>query len=124
MVHIIWIVGAIIAIAAVTALISPIWFRKWIGFFANSRLVYLPILIRIILGVLFLIFARETHVPWIIIVFGILMTGAGIIFLIMPYQNTNKFLKWWIDQPLWIYRVWAVIAAVLGAVIMYAGVPR
>lgn len=124
MVHIVWIVGTLIAVLGVVVLIVPKVLRKWLSFFSKGRLVYIPVVLRIVLGVLFLIYARETHVPWVIILFGILMTGAGIIFLVMPYQNTDKLLKWWIDQPIWVYRVWAIVAAVLGGIIMYAGVPE
>lgn len=123
MVHLIWIVGAFMAVMGVTILIVPGVLRKWLTFFADSRLIYFPIAVRIILGVLFLIFARETHFPWVIILFGILIFGAGIIFLVMPYENIRKFLKWWIDRPLWVYRVWGLTAAILGGIIMYAGVP-
>ena len=123
MVHVIWIVGAFIAVAGVAILIVPGALRKWLNFFVNNRLIYIPIILRIVIGGLFLIFARETHFSWIIVLFGILITGAGIIFLVMPYQNINKFLKWWVDQPLWLYRAWAVVSVVLGGIIMYAGVP-
>lgn len=123
MVHIIWIVGTLIAILGVVVLIVPNVLRKWLSFFSKGKLVYIPIVIRIILGVIFLIYAMQATVPWVIILFGILMTGAGVIFLVMPYRNTDKLLKWWQKQPVWVYRVWAVLAAVLGGIIMYAGVP-
>ena len=124
MVNIIWIVGAIVAVLGVAILIVPNILTKWLGFFVNNRLIYLPIIIRLIIGLLFLIYARSTTIPWVVIVFGLLITGAGVIFLFMPYRSINTFVQWWLDQPQWVYRFWALIALAMGGLLMYAGFPK
>lgn len=120
----IWIIGALIAIWGIVAVIMPNWMKAFIKSISKARIVYLNIAVKVGVGVLFLIFARECNIPWLILAIGVLTAGGSILFCLLPYAKIQAYLQWWLKQPLWLYRVWGVAAAAFGGLIMYAGVPE
>ncbi len=86
----------------------------------KGPLVYIPALLRIALGVVFLVSARECRYKWIVIAFGDLFFAAGIgMFMIKPARLQAFFERWANRAPLTI-RVMGIIAAAIGGVIAYA----
>ncbi len=86
----------------------------------KGPLIYIPALLRIALGVVFLVSARECQYKWIVIAFGVLFFAAGIgMFMIKPARLRAFFERWANRAPLTI-RVLGIIAAAIGGVIAYA----
>ena len=86
----------------------------------KGPLIYVPALLRIALGVVFLVSARDCKHTWVIMVFGILFFAAGIgMFMIKPAKLQAFFERWANRAPLTI-RVLGIIAAAGGGVIAYA----
>jgi uncharacterized protein YjeT (DUF2065 family) len=120
----IWIVGALVILEGVVFLIQPNLFKKLVSLFARGRMIYISALFRLILGPIFLIFARECKIPWIIIIFGILMLiGSAILFLV-NIDKIKAILLWWTARSVWAIRSIAVIALLLGTIIVVAGLPQ
>lgn len=123
--HLVWIIGAIIAIWGITVLFKPDWMKHLMATFEKRKfLIYFTAGIKIIIGVVFLILATKCKWPWVIIILGIMTAGGSIIFCMLPYDKIKAFMTWWENRPIWLYRVWAVLATLLGGFIMYAGVPK
>ena len=39
-------------------------------------------------------------------------------------MKIEAYLNWWQIRPAWVYRVWGVLAALFGLLVMYAGFPQ
>ena len=123
MVHIVWLVGALTAVWAIAVMFKPIWLRQSIILFNKGKIVYMVAGIKTIIGIIFLIMARDCNLPKVIITLGILMTIGPLLFCLLPFAKIRAFMNWWIAQPFWMYRVWAAAAVLFGGFVMYAGVP-
>ncbi len=121
--NIIWIIGALVAIWGIAVLFQPNWMKNLIGWFSKGRMAYLAAAVKTLVGILFLIFARECRIPWILLTIGLLTAGGSILFCGLPFAKIQAYLKWWQNRPLWLYRVWGLMAAVFGGLILYAGTP-
>ena len=122
---VIWIVGAVIVLEGAAMLIKPEIFRRMIKFFGHGRLIYIPAVLRIALGVVFLISALSCKLPWIIITLGIIILAAGIGTFAVSLDWLKKMLDWWCQRPQIIFRLISIIAVLLGALIIYAaGMPQ
>ena len=124
MANIVWIIGALVAIWGIVAVIMPGRMKACIQFVWQKRLAYGVVAVKIIGGVIFLIFARECNIPWLILTIGLLSAGGSILFCFLPFKKIQAYLQWWIKRPLWLYRIWGILAAAFGGLLMYAGVPR
>ena len=121
---IIWILGAVIILEGVVFLIQPGLLKKLVSLFARGRMIYIPATFRLILGPIFLIYAHNCNVPWIIITFGIMMlVGSAILFLV-NIKKIKGILQWWTGRPGWAIRSVAVIALILGVIMVVSGLPQ
>ncbi len=124
MVHFVWLIGVFIAVWSIAVLFKPVWMRQAILLFRKGKLIYVNAGLKVFIGIVFLILARDCNLPGVIIAVGVLMTLGPILFCLLPYAKIQRYMNWWIAQPFWMYRTWAVLAALLGGLIMYAGVPQ
>jgi hypothetical protein len=76
------------------------------------------------MGILFLIFARECHWPIVIIVIGIFTAGGTAVFGMLPDIKIKAYLNWWQIRPMWVFRVWGMLAVAFSLLVMYAGFPQ
>ena len=123
MVHIVWLVGAVTAVMGIAILFKPFWMRQMLVFFNKGKTTYTAAASKTVLGVIFLVMARDCGHPKVIIALGILMTFGPILFCLLPFAKIQAYMNWWIARPVWLYRVWGIFAALFGAFVMYAGVP-
>ena len=78
------------------------------------------ILGRIALGIVFLLAAPDTRLPTFLTVLGFLAIIGGVAVAIMKDAWVNGLVEWWARQAEIILRVWGVLIAILGGVIIYA----
>jgi len=123
MIHLVWLTGAITALLGVTMLFKPLWMRAMITFINKGKLVYMAAGLKTVLGVIFLVMARGCAHPKVIIALGILMTFGPILFCLLSFAKIQAYMNWWLVRPVWLYRLWGIVAALFGAFVMYAGVP-
>jgi len=117
-------VGSLVVAEAAVILIRPGVYRKFIRFFTYRSMLYIPAVIAILIGILFLICALDCRQPWIIIVFGLIAAIKGIaIFLIKP-QSLKDILKWLSERSDTTLRLLGILALAVGVLIVYGGVPR
>lgn len=124
MAYFVCVVGALTAAWAMTVLFKPNWMKKSISFIQKGRMVYFVIGLKNAAGILFLIFARECRWTGFVIVIGILMTYGTTLFCMLPLEKIKAYLGWWLAQPVWMYRLWAVLAAIFGGLLIWAGIPK
>ncbi len=114
-------IGILIVLEGVLLLIKPDWMQKAIRFFTKGKMLYLAALLRLVLGVLFLVSARECDKqPWIIFGFGILLLLAGAVMFVIRLDKLKAYLNWWLQRSLITIRLLSIIAFVIGGVIFWA----
>jgi hypothetical protein len=123
MVHLVWMIGAMIGAWGLLAVFTPEKMRSFVRFMAKEKRYYLAAIFRFIIAVIFLILARDVQHTRIILFLGLLFLAGGILVLVIPGPRIKGMLDWWIAKPLWVYRLWGVVAAMFGVLIIYAGWP-
>lgn len=116
----IFIVGMIILLLGVAILIKPQLTKKLFHFIAKGKRIYLVGILRIILGVLFLIGALKCDYYGIIIFFGILFCASGLTIFAMKLEKLKAILNWFDSKSLSFIRFMGIIALLIGAIITYA----
>lgn len=117
-------VGALVVAEAAVILIRPAVYRKFIRFFAYRSMLYIPAAIAIVIGILFLIFARDCSQPWIIIVFGLIAAIKGVAIFLMKLQRLRDILNWLSERSDTMLRLLGILTLAVGVLIVYAGIPR
>lgn len=123
MVHLAWIIGAIIGAWGLLAVLAPDKMRGFVKFMGEEKRYYLAAIFRLVVAVIFLILARDVQHTRIILLLGLLFLIGGILVLVIPGPKIKSMLDWWITKPLWVYRLWGVVAVMFGVLIIYAGWP-
>jgi len=117
----VWIIGALIVFEAVVLLIKPDLYRKLVKLLARGRLMYIPAALAIVFGVIFLVYARACNIPWLIIVFGLIMLAKGIWLFAVKIDNVRATMQWLQDRSDTMLRILGILALAIGGVILYAG---
>ena len=120
----VWIIGALIVLEAVVLLIRPDLYRKAVKLLARGRLIYIPAAFVIVFGVIFLVYARACNIPWLIIVFGLIMLTKGIWLFVTKIENVKAAMQWLQQRGDTTLRILGILALAIGAVILYAGTAR
>ena len=113
------------ALWGIMAIFRPDWMKRCVDFMAVGQRFRGAAALKIVVGVIFLIFARECRNPSVIIALGILMAGGSTLFMVALKPETIKaWIAWWQKQALWLYRLWGIVASLLGGFIIYTGIPN
>jgi uncharacterized protein YjeT (DUF2065 family) len=68
-----------------------------------------------ILGILFILSASATHIPWLFRLIGLMAVIEGVVFFIIPKDLYDKFMDWYLnalsDQT---YRLSGILGIILG----------
>lgn len=118
------IIGALVIAEAAVILVKPDLYRKFIKLFGRGMLLYIPAAIAIVVGVVFLVFARDCHIPWVIIVIGLIAAVKGISIFAVKLETLKGVVNWLSERSDITLRLFGLLALAFGALILYAGVPR
>jgi hypothetical protein len=124
MAYFVCVVGALTAAWAITVLFKPNWMKKPIGFFQKGRMVYLVVGLKNTIGIIFLIFARECRWTLFVIIIGVLMISGTTLFCMLPLEKIKAYVNWCLARPVWMYRLWGILATLFGALLIWAGIPK
>ena len=91
---VVWIIGALIVLEAAVLVVRPDIYKKFIKFFTRGRMLYIPAAVAIVVGIVFLIFARECSIPWLIIVFGLIAAIKGVSIFVVKLDTLKETLNW------------------------------
>ena len=120
---VIWIIGALIVIEAAIIIVRPDIYKKFIKFLTRGRMLYIPAVVAVVVGIVFLIYARECSIPWIIIVFGLIAAIKGVAIFLVKGETLKETLNWLHERSNMTLRLLGILALAIGALILYAG-PR
>ena len=121
---IIFILGLAVLAWGIVFLIKPEISKRMIRFWAFSRLILFGAIIKLGVGILFLVAATQCNVPWLIVVFGLIGCLQGILFLAMQQKKRRATMEWLLARSPLMHRVFGLLSIVIGAAIAYgAGIP-
>jgi hypothetical protein len=106
---------------ALAILIAPKSLKAILAHFVTSDRFYFVAFLRVVFGVLFLLAADGSRWPVFVKVMGVFFIFAGVVMPIIGGLQLKLLAEWWMRRNNSIIRVWAIIAVVLGALIVYAG---
>ena len=113
------VIGIVIILWGIWVVIKP-GIVKEIITRLKGPLVYLPALLRVALGVIFLISVGDPRSEWVIMALGIIFFTAGIAMFMIKPAKLRRFFQWWANRAPLTIRVLGIIAVAVGGVIAYA----
>lgn len=113
-------IGIIIAVAGVVFATMPMLAIKFVDWAKVGKRVYIGGVIRLVFGGLLIWASPVASIMWIPLVWGILMVIAGVLIFVISIEKTHGMLAWWEAQSESARRAWAIIAAVVGVLLIYS----
>jgi hypothetical protein len=115
-------IGAFLILVGMAVLIVPQSMRKTLEVFLDRRWVPAASLIRIVLGLVCILGAAETHLPTFVLGFGVLVLIAGIAIPFVGFERIERLVHFWIRQSDAVLRLWSVAVIGLGSVLVWSAV--
>ena len=112
--------GILIALMGIAYLLRPEIIKHLMNFFKKGRRIYLPGLLRFALAIVFFLGARECRYFWVIFASGIIFLTGGILIFALGPEKIRRILDWYQEQPMFIFRIIALIVLAFGAIIIYS----
>ncbi len=113
-------IGIILAVAGVIFTTMPSLALALVGWAKQGRRIYAGGVVRVVFGGLLIWASPVATVMWIPLVLGIIMVLAGILIFVLGIEKTHGMLAWWESQSEAVRRAWAVVAAVIGVLLIYS----
>ena len=93
------------------------------GWPPDTRL-YVAVGTRLVVGLVFLAGASKCRFPAVIYCVGILALAAALLLVLLGEPRLDALIRWWSQRPALAIRAWCVLAALVGALVLYAATPR
>ena len=120
MVILVELIGIIIVGFGIAYFVNPKIVKIYGALCANKKRTQAAAGVNVVFGVLLLLAASQCAVPWFVVLMGIISLAKGIyIFAIGPKGLALK-LDWWLKRPPAAVRLYAVIAIVVGAFLIFS----
>jgi len=113
--------GLIILGIGLTILVWPACMRWAIRAVVTRRMLPVLSIIRIGFGIVFVLAAPSMRLPVFVWAFGLLLILAGVSLPILGIERLRMWSDEWLKKPDGVIRVWSVLAALLGALLIWAG---
>ena len=114
-------VGVVIGLLAAVGIFAPFRVAGWVGSWHSSSRFYAAVLLRLVLGVVFILAAPDCRTPRMILAIGVVSLVAAVGILVMGPKRLDEFVSWWLDLPAVLVAVSFAVAAVFGCFLVYAG---
>ena len=93
------------------------------GWPPDTRL-YVAVGTRLVVGLVFIAGASKCRFPAVIYGVGVLALAAALLLVLLGEPRLDALIRWWSQQPTLAIRAWCVLAALVGALVLYAATPR
>lgn len=112
-------IGILMACMGAIVILSPNVMKKMISFWRKGNRLYAGGVVRVLLGVVFLLSAPQTRLTGVIYTLGILMLLGGIVIFILGVKKLKAILDWWDKLPHYILRLMGFLILAIGALVIY-----
>ena len=114
------IIGTVIVCIGLVYLIKPEIFRVIMGFFVKGNRLYIAAVIRFSLAIVFFLGARHCGIKWVIVLFGLIFLLSGLLIFMLGLERAKGVIRWYQEQPSFVYRIVAIIVLSVGLIITYS----
>jgi hypothetical protein len=115
------IVGLLILGISIAVLISPAKLKRVLHIFLQKQWWHFVTVIRILVGILFVVAASETRSPSFVVAAGILFILAGVAIPIMGSARIERLANWWLERSDGTLRLWALVTAAFAVLVTWSG---
>jgi hypothetical protein len=112
--------GIVFAVIGIVFLLRPDVMKWLMEFFKKGKRIYLAGLLRFVLGVIFLLGARDCVSKPIIAALGILFLISALLIFTLRLEKLKSMIDWYQKRTLLLLRVMAIITLAIGAIIIYS----
>jgi len=113
-------IGIITAGMGIIFLLSPKTMRQFMLLWEKGKRLYIGCILRILIGIIFLLAASQCKLVGVIVTLGILLIISGGIILILGLDKGKAILKWWYGRSLLVLRLIALFPIAVGVLILYS----
>ena len=121
MLSLVVLIGFLMLVIGVAVVVSPAVLRGMLHQFLEARWVYWVSGARVLLGSILVVAASSTGFPGFVRALGVILIAAGVTIPLLGEELVNGIAEWWLRQSDGMLRGWGTLAAVLGAVVGWAG---
>lgn len=114
------ILGALIAILGLVGLVRPSSLAAVVEYWPAPRRFWSAVIVRLVVGTVFLFVAPFCRLPVVIQAFGILGISAAVVLFLLGKTRFDALIAWWLQGSVRL-RCSAVFAIALGVLLAYAG---
>jgi hypothetical protein len=122
LVFIVAVFGVFIGLIGAAASAAPGFFRELVQSFVTPKMLYGAIGLRLAMGAFFVFASQACSWPLAIGTIGGVILVAGFAGLFIGLQRVEALIAWFLKSSDVVIRVWAVIAVLFGAFVVYAAV--
>ncbi len=113
--------GILMTAAGVVIAVAPKRLIGWISSLEPGIRFWAAILVRVAIGISFLLAAPSCRLPVVVQVVGILMLIVAAAILLIGRSRLDSHLAWWLGRPQSFLRSWSIVVIGFGALLIYAG---
>ena len=119
MLYVIKTIGIALAILGVVMATMPGLMTKVMEYFKVGKRVYGVGVARIIIGALLLLACPSATIVWLPAIIGALIVVSGMLVFALGIERDHRMIDWWESKPEGTRRIGAIIAAVIGVLLIY-----
>lgn len=118
------IVGYLIVLTGLWGIASPHSLIGLVVAWASTARFYFTVIIRIVLGAIFIFAAPRCRIPWLIYAIGILTLLAGVTLFFLGASRVDEIVNWFATRSDLCIRLTYVVTTLFGVLLVYAGSKR
>jgi hypothetical protein len=85
---------------------------------------YVTVIVRMVVGIIFLFAARHCRVAWLVYLFGVIILLSGIVLLFLGAGRLDEMINWFAARSDAGLRSAYVVDVIIGALLIFAGSKR
>jgi len=120
MVGVVKLLGILMIVGGTIYFIKPDLMKKAMGFWVKDRRLYLGGALSLLVGIVFLVAARECSMPLAVIIIGVLSILKGVLVFALGKKTVFSLVEQLQGASVKTLRILAVITLALGVLVIYA----
>jgi hypothetical protein len=121
---IVLVVGWLILLLGLLGIASPRSLVDAVLGMSSDTRFYVMVIVRIVVGIIFLVAARRCRVAWLVYLFGVIILLSGLILLFLGAGRLDEIINWFAARSDAALRSAYVVDVIIGALLIFAGSKR
>jgi|SRR5581483_2800401 len=118
------IVGWLILLLGLLGIASPHSLVNGVLGMSSATRFYVTVIVRIVVGIIFLFAARRCRVAWLVYLFGVIILLSGLVLLFLGAGRLDEIINWFAARSDLSLRSAYVVDVIIGALLIFAGSKR